>query len=270
MESAVNNTILGVSAANNGTGVYVTAGVASSSNNIFAGVTASNNSTGIGLNNTSNNTFTWLLQAGNNITNCVVTSGTNPGLNSDCTQQGSSNFGVPITAVSLANSFVGKVSTNDIANTSDINGIAAYPQITASFDWAYFLNPFRSWGKDGLAFPDISNRNKWTSGTGRIWDWSLLTADSWVRGKFALPTGNDTFTHIWNQGINTITFLSYAVEIIGDGIGNDNGLCESNETCLYTPNMGSYEGHGALISAGAFANGVLSGITLLRYQTNGY
>lgn len=38
-------------------------------------------------------------------------------------------------------------------------------------------------------------------------------------------------------------FLSSATEIIGDGIGNDDGLCESNESCVYTPNFGAYQGH---------------------------
>ena len=34
-------------------------------------------------------------------------------------------------------------------------------------------------------------------------------------------------------------------------------------------NIGSYQGHGTLISAGTFTNGTLTGITLMRYATNG-
>jgi len=52
-------------------------------------------------------------------------------------------------------------------------------------------------------------------------------------------------------------------------VGNDNGLCESDETCLFMPNIGSYQGHGALVSAGAFTDGELIGITLMRYEING-
>jgi hypothetical protein len=76
---------------------------------------------------------------------------------------------------------------------------------------------------------------------------------------------------VWN-GVDTVcqtTFLRRAVEILDDAIGNDNLLCESGETCLYTPNMGSYQGHGNLVSAGAFTNGALTGITLMKYGTNG-
>jgi hypothetical protein len=68
---------------------------------------------------------------------------------------------------------------------------------------------------------------------------------------------------------STTTFLANAVEIIGDGIGNENGLCESNETCLYPPNIGSYQGHGALVPVSGFRNGTLSEITLQKYELNG-
>ncbi len=57
-----------------------------------------------------------------------------------------------------------------------------------------------------------------------------------------------------------------------DGIGNDNLLCESNEICLYMPNIGSYQGYGDLVSAGAFTDsttGGLTGITLMEYENNG-
>jgi hypothetical protein len=33
--------------------------------------------------------------------------------------------------------------------------------------------------------------------------------------------------------------------------------------------MGSYQGHGNLVSAGAFTDGALTGITLMQYGTNG-
>ncbi len=48
-------------------------------------------------------------------------------------------------------------------------------------------------------------------------------------------------THTWADTTSS-TFLRNAVEITGNG----NGLCESNETCLYTPNMGAYQGFGKI------------------------
>ena len=37
-----------------------------------------------------------------------------------------------------------------------------------------------------------------------------------------------------------VTVLRNAIEIIGDGIGDDDGLCGTNESCIYTPNIGAY------------------------------
>lgn len=64
--------------------------------------------------------------------------------------------------------------------------------------------------------------------------------------------------------------LKDVVEILDDGIGNDNGLCEANEACLYNPNMGAYWGHGNLVDAGCNVSGVISGVTLKKYAQNGY
>jgi hypothetical protein len=111
----------------------------------------------------------------------------------------------------------------------------------------------------------------------------------------SLPNGNKTLTQVWygnpatndDAGCNNVvagskytgsigsgyrcqtTYLRNAVEIFDDGIGNDNGLCESGETCLFLRNNGSYQGHGNLVSAGTFTNGTLTGITLLKYSSNG-
>jgi hypothetical protein len=43
------------------------------------------------------------------------------------------------------------------------------------------------------------------------------------------------------------TFLINAVEIVDDGIGDDDGLCESTERCIYSPHpLGAYQGEGQL------------------------
>jgi hypothetical protein len=58
------------------------------------------------------------------------------------------------------------------------------------------------------------------------------------------------------------------VEIQGDALGNENTLCETDETCLFTPNIGAHQGSGNLVSAGTFSDGTLTGITLLKYENN--
>jgi hypothetical protein len=72
----------------------------------------------------------------------------------------------------------------------------------------------------------------------------------------------------------TSTILRNSVELINDGVGNDNGLCEANEDCLLTPNIGAYQGHGNLVSSSTLSGGcadvTTQGIKLYQYDTNGY
>ena len=100
-------------------------------------------------------------------------------------------------------------------------------------------------------------------------DYSLLATDTVIRDVLTQPTGTDTLVHTW-EDTSTTEMLRNAVELKGDGIGNDNLLCESNETCLYTPNIAAYQGHDALVSAGIFSDGTIVGVTLMQYETNGY
>jgi hypothetical protein len=50
---------------------------------------------------------------------------------------------------------------------------------------------------------------------------------------------------------------------------DDCGLCESYETCLFTPNLAAYHGEGNIVSAGAYTDGTIVGVTILKYETNG-
>jgi len=163
---------------------------------------------------------------------------------------------------------------------------------TSTFDWTGFDNRYRGWGRDGSAFPNTDNQFRWTSGTGRIWDWSLNQSDTVLRNSVTIPiNGDETITHtwtadsasncsslddaaVWDGSSCSSTFLRNAMEIEGDGIGNDNSLCESGEDCIVLHNLGSYQGHGALaLVSPAFVestSGGLTGITLYEYTTNGY
>ena len=274
------NTLSGLAAANNGIGFFI--GI--SANNTLTGLTAANNDAfGIRLGGgATGNVFSSPLKVGNNVIgDCyVIAESVSDGLWDDtggvdltrdglCLEADASDFGTATTGVSLASSFVGKVTADDTVNPDDTNGTASFPADPTVFDWGNFDNVYRGWGLDGSAFANADHRGQWTTGAGRIWDWSLKTTDTVLRGVFVAPTGNDTFTHTWSD-TSTTTFLRQAVEISDDGIGNDNLLCESNEACIYTPNMGSYQGHGTLTSAGAFIDGTITGVTLWKYTNNGY
>jgi hypothetical protein len=206
---------------------------------------------------------------------CVV-SGTNPGLTATCSAQGLSNATVTKT-FSLASSFVGKVgSPGDTANTSDNNGTATF---ASTLDVFNFDNPWRGWGQNGGVFPAADQRLHCTSGTCRIWDLRLRASDTTVRNRSGSGTAaNAAFVDnatcpIQVRGDRVVTdisggeiagdgvgdndgvcepgeqctgrvFLKSAFEILGDDIGDDDGFCESSERCIYAPNTGSYQGEG--------------------------
>ena len=273
LDSAHGQTVTGVAAVNNN---YRGIAVLTSDDTYFANVTATENENyGITLSSSDNNIFTGPLKVGNNVSgDCSAGSGANEGLaNGTCINAGDSDA-VLSTGVTSVDSFVGKVVTNDGANLSDNNGSASFNSIS---DWTGFENVFRTWGRDGAAFASTTNQGYADSTeTLRIWDWSLESSgDTGDDGgpvlldALTLPSGDNTLSHAW-AGTSTITtFLRNAQEILDDNDGNDNLLCETGEDCQYMPNIGGYQGHGSLISAGSFTAGAITGVTLVEYTNNG-
>jgi len=244
------------------------------SSNHFSNLVVTNNlKIGIDISDFSDrNTFTGLLKIGNNKSadcNVIQDDIYHPGLDvgASCNPGGGSTATlIKGPTVSADLSFVGKITTDDTKNRSDSYGVADYAE---GLDWLRFDRQLRGWGKNGEVFPWVNNQGPCVvAEICRVWDWSTLATDTLLTGVLDVPNGSMTHTHTWSNA-STTTFLANAVEIIGDGIGNENGLCESKETCVHTPNIGSYQGHGALVPISGFVNGTLSDITLLKYELNG-
>ncbi len=266
--SAASNTLSELLAVNCAHGLELSDSSAPPINNLVNDFTATQGDIGIILSRAQSNIFSGELRLGNTV-NCALQGGVAPGLDGDCKPQGDSDFNLA-TGLDLSAAFVGKVLLDDAVNASDNDGAAASPIGRPAFDWSGFENSARIWGRDGSAFPAGDQRDRWTGAAvgGRIWDWSLRASDRAARWQNPLPTGSDILRHTWTDG-GTISFLRYALELSGDGVGNDNGLCESGETCVYTPNLGTYQGHGNLIATGGFSDGAVKNVTLLRYESNG-
>jgi hypothetical protein len=236
-----------------------------SANNLVGDVVVAHGGTGVKLGIGSNgNVFGGLLKLGANGVSCNVAAGLMDGLvDGTCANSGASNAELT-TGISLAGSFVGKLAVDDAANTSDVNGGADWPVDPATFDWYGFGNEMRGWGRDGEAFASSGNQGRWTSAGGRVWDWSAAAADTVIRGALAYPDGDSIVTHGWSDDSEAV-FLRNALEVDGDR----DGLCESGETCLYTHNLGAYQGHGALHDPEVFVGGLISDVRVLGFHFNG-
>ncbi|MBI5495243.1 MAG: hypothetical protein HY904_09440 [Deltaproteobacteria bacterium] len=181
--------------------------------------------------------------------------------------------------------------TSDAANPTDTNGGATF---ATTLDFENFDSVERGWGRTGAGtWPSADQRGRCAgTNTCQIYDFSLAMGDTAARAiTTAIPTGDDILVSndkpqaanaasqgdcdlaspgsTYAGGLCETRFLKNAVEIMFDGIGDDDTLCESGETCLFSPNAGFYQGHGALESAGAFVDGQITGVTLQRYPSNG-
>ena len=163
---------------------------------------------------------------------------------------------------------VGKITVGDATNAS------ATPSATyaTTLDWTNFQSPYRGWGFSGaLAFPDVGNQGSCdaTNTTCAIYDWRLKSADTVALGVMLPLANGDTVT--WKTGsIPAASILDHAVELTGDGVGDDDGYCESNEDCLYTPNIGAYQGEGTLTLIRNLTGTTITNVNLYQYTTNGY
>lgn len=158
-----------------------------------------------------------------------------------------------------------------------------FQDVTTSADCAAI--PGAVWGPNFCSHPAYSSElacGSCADGTSVDYGTCLTNnqVDQWTGPKWCTvisssiancgTAGGTIKSHNWKSNKCHITFLKHAEEIWGDGIGNDNALCESNEACLFTPNLGAYQGHGSLVSAGSFTDGTITGVTLYKYSTNGY
>jgi hypothetical protein len=195
---------------------------------------------------------------------------------------GSQAFGT--SSASITSSYSGMISAADQTNGSSVasDGTRAFASVT---DRVNFENRWRGFGKDSAsALYNTNQQGPCTSGTCHVWDWTLASADSVLRNKSGDGiTTNGTFEDAENcpaqihgnqsstdLSATSHTFLTNAIEVMSDGLGNDNGLCESNETCIYAPNFASaYQGAGDYTKHKCVFNaGTITGVTMYAYPAD--
>lgn len=241
------------------------------SDNIF-------NSLDLWSSNTTNAKFTGLM--GYNTCDGSSVS-TTTGINSSCVLSAPSNA-TQVSGLDILNSttssFVGVVISD--SNHPGYDGTPI--SFTSISNLLEFDRPSRRWANAA------SLQQPCTTGQSCvIYDYALKSTDIWILNKSGdLATANDAFPTVAtdtcpsevhgnvvvsNQSSTPETYLRNAFEIIGDEIGDDDSLCETNEECVYTPNVGAYQGHGDFYTRScAFQNGTVTGVIMYSYPNNGY
>jgi hypothetical protein len=197
-------------------------------------------------------------------------------IDTTCANEGTSDATTYL-GIDLGGAFAGLV-TVDGTNTDHVAGEALYDTLT---DWFAFDNRFRVWGRNAPVSDTAAQSDCDLGETCRISDWRLSSSDAVLLDRSGDGTlnvaasdgapcpagvqGNETVT----DGLGN-TFLINALEIVGDGDGDEDGLCESSETCVYSPNVGAYQGEGDPTAAACvFADGVVTGVTMRLRAANG-
>ncbi len=267
LDLSSSNILSNITASGNFHGVFIDL----SSNNSLSNITASGNSNnGVYLRSSSDISLSNITASGNGWIGVIVSLDTNNNSLSNITASGNGIYGIGLVATSTNNTFTGELQVGDNATSNCYVEGGTNPglvDITCTDTGIDGSNTYGTNSSDALLTTNVSVASSFVDPA--VGDYSLLTTDNVIRDVLAIPTGIDSYTRTWSDA-STTEMLRNAVEIQNDGIGNDNLLCESNETCLYTPNIAAYQGHGDLVSAGTFSDGTITGVTLLRYGVNGY
>lgn len=226
----------------------------------------------------------YLIEGSPSSTSCTINGASNLSDNAGTCETADMNLALHLNS-DATNSFLGRTRSDFLhpqITSLDASGLLAF---TSILNWSDFDNWNKSWGFGGAqaSAMDSTNRGDCRSGDNcAVWDWRLRLDDTVLfnRSGDGLNT-NELFTpentcpasvH-GDQSItaNARSFLLNALELSGDNLGNDNGLCENNEACVYAPNIGHYQGAGNPLKQApcTFVNGTVSGVIMYAHPLNG-
>lgn len=237
-DSIISNTIT----ANNG-GVGISVG-ATSGPSKFLGIASIDNTTSeISFeNNAFDATFSNYLKLGTLATKCSYGTGTTTlGVGTaDCISANGNTF---TRTVGHAGYSLFKGYTNDTANLHGSSGWSglAFASIT---DYVNFESLSRIWTPLSTgAWPNGASRGKCASGSCGIFDFTFGTGGAAFKNINGIFSANLTCPEI-TRGSNSqsssqiYTHLQGVAEYMLDGVGNEDGLCESDELCYFLPDVG--------------------------------
>jgi hypothetical protein len=231
--------------------------------------------------NTNNNTFQGLIGFNTASASCGVGTGTTGNQLLASCAHGTGTSTAALVNLSVANSLIG-AAPSDSSNAQGATGSSAYGSIT---DWMNFQNIWRGWGLGGGTFLSSGDQGTCSSGTCQIFDYrTKASTTGYMKNYYSAFTNGTTCpssvdptqagTVITDHQTTPRVFLKSATEVMDPVLnptGNFDGLCETGEMCVYSPNLGSYQGEGDFTTQSCTfngGNGFAAG-TMYGYPTNG-
>lgn len=133
-------------------------------------------------------------------------------------------------------------------------------------DWT--AKPYRVWGLPAAKVTDTATRGRCTAGTCQLWDLRIPAEDTILRGERFVKGAPCPTSASYVDTRGNDTFLVAARERLFDGIGDEDGLCESCESCMYSPSFGAYQGESApTIEPCVFRDGSVRGVDLRAFTS---
>jgi hypothetical protein len=226
-------------------------------------------------------TFNDVLLVGNNATgDCWIEGVGNASLNAGSGACLASDTEPVVTSsVGLTTAFVGRVSSDSTNPSVALIDGSGTLEVTSINEWNRFDNRFRAWGVGQTsAAMDSVNRQQCVTGACAPWDWRLaggtdapvLNSGGTFNAGAACPATASGDTIVTDAQTTPNVFLLNARELLDDNQGDDDGLCEDNEACLFAPNIGVYQGEETNLSNPCiFFNGSVSGVEIVASSING-
>jgi len=279
--SGNNNQLINISTSNNRLDGLIISGA--SNNIINSATTTSNGINGLrfgqsgGVNNARNNL----------VSNITTANNLSSGIKFDATDEANSLINVldaynatlecpdascdNVTTVTVDDSAIMDLfsSITSESNISNYEADATF-HVSNANTFTELENQYRAWGSEFAATTEAgagtcNNIEDGSNNNGcKLFDWTLNTAENTI-ARDQLTAVNTNEEHTFYAG-TPFSFLSNAIEIMGDGVGNDNSLCETDEACILTPNIGSYQGHGDKTQLNDTND---LNATLYQYENNG-
>lgn len=281
VEYSSNNHLRHVLAFNNNLGINIIRSNGNTLSNLSLLHNGNGNTAGLIIDNGMDNYFTGhLYVAGDQGNHCQSIPFLGTGITDNCAHTGSSDFWGPISVATDV------FSPLPLDEQNNLHAAQTTLQPSLISDWIHFDNPFRAWSKASGQLAQQRGRCRLDNQLCQIRDWRLTHNDVWNRANLPLRTGHDYLDFDWQADENTChliagaqwdgencssRYLRNATELSSDGVGNDNLLCESGEHCLFTGNIGSYQGHGNIVATPYFqgSDTGLQSIVLFAHINNG-